>query len=146
MKAPAEPCTANSEQGASMSEHADWPELCYEEWAPTKKTLHMVSQMIGKAKLALVPPQPEWLHARLGLDGHGFTTGPLPYGSRVATIGIDVFTSTLWIRVSDGRGADVPLGHLGRLSGGAGRARPRARHLGEAAGGRRRHALLAGHP
>jgi Family of unknown function (DUF5996) len=110
MKAPAEPCTANSEQGASMSEHADWPELCYEEWAPTKKTLHMVSQMIGKAKLALVPPQPEWLHARLELDGHGFTTGPLPYGSRVATIGIDVFTSTLWIRVSNGRGADVPLG------------------------------------
>jgi hypothetical protein len=40
-----------------------WPALDYAEWAPTKKTLHMVAQMLGKARLAVSPPQPEWLHA-----------------------------------------------------------------------------------
>ena len=93
-----------------MTEHADWPALAYDEWAPTKKTLHLVTQMIGKAKLAMLPSQPEWLHARLMLDGHGFATGPLPHRSRVVTMGVDVFTSTLWMRCSDGRGAEVPLG------------------------------------
>jgi hypothetical protein len=93
-----------------MTEHADWPALPFEEWAPTKKTLHMVAQMLGKTKLALLPPQPEWFHARLLLDGHGFTSGPLPYRSSVVSLGIDVFQSTLWIAKSDGRSATVALG------------------------------------
>jgi hypothetical protein len=86
-----------------------WPELPYEEWAPTKTTLQMCAQMLGKARLALAPPQPEWLHTCLFLDGWGFTTGPMPAGARVATMGIDVFESALWIRVSDGGRADIPL-------------------------------------
>ena len=49
--------------------HDAWPALPYEAWMPTKKTLHMCAQMIGKARLALSPPQPEWLHACLYLDG-----------------------------------------------------------------------------
>ena len=93
-----------------MTEHADWPALPYQEWASTKKTLHMVAQMLGKTTLALSPPQPEWFHARLFLDGHGFTSGPLPYRSSVVSLGIDVFQSTLWIARSDGRSATVALG------------------------------------
>jgi Family of unknown function (DUF5996) len=93
-----------------MTEHADWPALPYAEWAPTKKTLHMVTQMLGKSKLAMAPPQPEWLHARLLLDSHGFTTGPMPYRCTVVTMGIDVFQSALWMARSDGRRARVALG------------------------------------
>jgi Family of unknown function (DUF5996) len=93
-----------------MTDHADWPALPYEEWAPTKKTLHMVAQMLGKTKLALLPPQPEWLHTRLFLDGHGFATGPMPCRSGVVSMGIDVFQSALWIAASDGRRATVALG------------------------------------
>jgi hypothetical protein len=93
-----------------MTDHADWPALPYEQWAPTRKTLNLVTQMLGKAKLALMPPQPEWLHARLFLDGHGFITGPMPCGSRVITMGLDVVTSRLWIRSSDGSEAEVPVG------------------------------------
>jgi hypothetical protein len=70
----------------------------------------MCAQMLGKTKLALVPPQPEWLHACLLLDGHGFTTGPMPAGCRVVTCGIDVFASTLWARCSDGTEAAVRIG------------------------------------
>ena len=93
-----------------MTDHDQWPALPYEEWAPTKKTLHMVAQMLGKTKLALSPPQPEWLHVRLFLDGHGFATGPMPYRSTVVSMGIDVFQSELWIAGADGRRATVSLG------------------------------------
>jgi hypothetical protein len=82
----------------------------YDAWAPTKKTLHMCAQMIGKARLALCPPQPEWLHACLYLDGRGFTTGGMPHATGMVTMAIDVYESALKIRVSNGRTADVMLG------------------------------------
>jgi hypothetical protein len=90
--------------------HPAWPALPYEEWAPTKKTLHMCAQMIGKARLALSPPQPEWLHACLGLDGRGFTTGAMPCGERLVSMGIDLYAGALWIEESGGGRASVPLG------------------------------------
>ena len=104
--------------------HDAWPALPYEAWMPTKKTLHMCAQMIGKARLALSPPQPEWLHACLYLDGRGFTTAAMPHGTDIVSMGIDVYESAIWIRVSDGRVATVPLGSptaasptSGRVSG-----------------------------
>jgi hypothetical protein len=93
-----------------MDKVVDWPELTYEKWAPTKKTLHLCAQMLGKTRLALVPPQPEWLNSCLYLDGHGFATGPMPSGSRVVTMGIDVFSTEIWIRTSDGRDRRVSIG------------------------------------
>jgi hypothetical protein len=91
-------------------EHAAWPALPYEEWAPTKKTLQMCAQMLGKVRLQLSPPQPEWLHACLYLDGRGFTTGALPCGERLLSMGIDVYQSVLWIEASDGGDAAIELG------------------------------------
>ena len=89
--------------------HDTWPALIYGAWMPTKKKLHMCAQMIGKARLALSPPQPEWLHACLYLDGRGFTTSAMPHGTDVVSMGIDVYDSVIWIRLSDGREANVPL-------------------------------------
>lgn len=86
-----------------------WPELAYAEWAPTKKTLHMVVQMLGKAKLAFCPPQPEWWHSRLYLDARGFTTGAIPLRGRLLSMGVDLFDATLWIDVSDGGRQRIPL-------------------------------------
>lgn len=88
---------------------SEWPALPYAEWAPTKKTLQMVLQMLGKARVALSPPQPEWLHTALYLDGRGFTTGPMPAGDRVVTMGVDVRDLALWIDVSDGTSARIQL-------------------------------------
>jgi hypothetical protein len=92
-----------------MTNEDAWPALPYEEWAPTKKTLQMCAQMLGKARLALAPPQPEWMHACLYLDPHGFTTGPMPCGSRVVSMGIDVFLGEMWIRESDGEETAVSI-------------------------------------
>jgi hypothetical protein len=86
-----------------------WPELPYEAWMPTKKTIHMCAQMIGKARLALSPPLPEWLHTCLYLDARGFVTGAMPYRSRIVFMGIDVYANLLWIKVSDGREEYITL-------------------------------------
>ena len=86
-----------------------WPAVPYESWKPTKKALHMCAQMIGKARLALAPPQPEWLHTCLYVTATGIATGAMPYGAHVVSMGIDVYEATMWISVSDGRKAIVPL-------------------------------------
>lgn len=86
-----------------------WPELPYASWAPTKKTLQMVLQMMGKLKLALLPPQPEWLHASLQLTPTGWSTGSLPLADGrllEATVDIDGDIGTLAIHTSDGRGGN----------------------------------------
>jgi hypothetical protein len=93
-----------------MMTSAAWPELSYADWASTKKTLQMCSQMLGKLRLALVPAQPEWLHTSLQLTARGFTTGAMPNGDLVAAAGIDVFDSTIWVDLSDGRSARVSIG------------------------------------
>jgi hypothetical protein len=64
-----------------MSDREPWPAITYDEWAPTRKTLHLYAQMIGKLKLALHPPLPEWLHTGLLLDARGFATGRCPAAS-----------------------------------------------------------------
>ena len=92
-----------------MSAIETWPALAYEAWAPTKRTLHLCAQMIGKARLALAPPQPEWLHACLYLSPRGFSTGPIPEGARTVAMGIDLFEPSIWLRASDGRAASVSL-------------------------------------
>jgi len=86
-----------------------WPALQYERWAPTKKTLHMCAQMIGKARLALSPPLPEWLHTCLYLDPRGFSTGPVPHGNHIISMLLDVYQPHFHIRVDDGREASVAL-------------------------------------
>jgi len=97
------------ERGAHAMNEGNWPELAYADWAPTKKTLQMVLQMLGKARLALSPPQPEWLHAALYLDARGFVTGAMPSNGRLVSMGVDVFDSVLWIDVSDGQSARMGL-------------------------------------
>jgi hypothetical protein len=86
-----------------------WPALPYKEWASTKKTLHMCVQMLGKARLALAPPQPQWLHSCLYLSPRGLDTGPIPDGARTVSMEIDLLEPALWLRTSDGRTASVAL-------------------------------------
>jgi hypothetical protein len=89
---------------------AVWPELAYEEWASTKKTLQMFTQMMGKVRLALEPPQPEWLGACLYLRPRGFTTGPMPWRDGLVELTLDVYDLTMEFEASDGRAQSVPLG------------------------------------
>jgi hypothetical protein len=49
-----------------------------ELWAATKDTLHLWLQVVGKIKLAYVPPKNHWWHVTLHLDARGLTTRRIP--------------------------------------------------------------------
>ena len=87
----------------------EWPELPYEWWRPTRDTLHMYTQVIGKLRLALSPFEAEWANVPLYLTARGLTTSPVPSGSQTFDAELDFFDHLLALRTSDGRMARVPL-------------------------------------
>jgi hypothetical protein len=86
-----------------------WPALPYEDWRPTKETLHRFAQMVGKVRMALVPPRNHWWHVTLYVSAHGLTTGPMPYGGLTAEIELDFVDHRVQVRTSQGRRASFAL-------------------------------------
>ena len=86
-----------------------WPALPYAEWAKTKKTVQLYAQILGKTRLALAPPQPEWLGSNLEICTRGLTTGPMPWGTVSVEVSLDFLAHELRVDTSDGNVARVPL-------------------------------------
>lgn len=53
----------------------DLPAIPYDEWEPTKNTVHLFAQILGKIRLRSVPFRNHWWHVTLFADAHGITTG-----------------------------------------------------------------------
>ncbi|MCW2937459.1 MAG: hypothetical protein JWN00_444 [Actinomycetia bacterium] len=51
-----------------------WPELPLNEWRPTKDTLHLYSQIVGKLALAYAPARNHWWHVSFRPTSHGYAT------------------------------------------------------------------------
>src|SRR2546430_15694835 len=71
-------------QGFSMtaisSTHSTtWPSLPLSEWANTKDTLHLWTQVVGKVRLALAPRVNHWWHVPLYVTARGLTPSAMPY-------------------------------------------------------------------
>jgi hypothetical protein len=56
------------------------PPIPYPDWEPTKETLHLWSQVVGKVRMASSHPRNHWWHVPFYLDVHGLTTRLLPGG------------------------------------------------------------------
>ena len=50
------------------------PPLPLEEWEPTKRTLHLWAQIVGKIRMAASAPRNHWWHVPLFVDVRGLTT------------------------------------------------------------------------
>ena len=59
---------------ASEGGTATLPALLLADWEPTKVTLHLWAQIVGKIRLASTPPQNHWWNAPLYVDVRGLTT------------------------------------------------------------------------
>lgn len=92
-----------------MSGESEWPELPLEPWRATCDTLHMYAQVVGKIRLALSPPEPEWAHVAMYVTPRGLTTGPIPSGDRTFQVDFDFVEHRLEIAVSDGQSATIQL-------------------------------------
>jgi len=56
-----------------------WPSLPVDEWQPTRDTVHMWTQIVGKTRLALTPPLNQLWNSALYVSARGLTTSLMPY-------------------------------------------------------------------
>lgn len=78
------------------------PDLPLHAWEPTKTTLHLYAQIVGKIRMTLMPPANHWWHVPLYVDTRGLTTGSIPLDERRLTIQFDFVDHMLRIITSVG--------------------------------------------
>ena len=80
----------------------------HSEWADTKFTLHLISQILGKIKLETAQQEPQWAHVALTVTPDGFSTGLLFKQGAVFQIDLDIRNSRILVNV-DGIVQSFPL-------------------------------------
>jgi len=86
-----------------------FPEVPLEAWRPTKNTLHLYCQIVGKVRLAMHPRLNHWWHVTLYVSPRGLTTRAIPYMGGNFEIEFDFKSHKLEIRTSDGAVEDFAL-------------------------------------
>ncbi len=86
-----------------------FPEMSLDAWRPTKNTLHLFCQIVGKIRLAMHPRINHWWHVPLYVSPRGLTTRTIPYTGGNFEIEFDFKTDKLEIRTSDGAVEDFAL-------------------------------------
>jgi hypothetical protein len=90
--------------------HADvWPALPQGEWSGTCATLQLWFQIVGKIRLALMPPINHCWGVTLYPTVRGVTTSPMPYGSRTLQIDFDFVDHALVVEASGAGRKTIPL-------------------------------------
>ncbi len=84
-----------------MSER--WPSLPLTQWQGTKDTVQLYMQIVGKIRMALAPPEPEWSHVTFYVTSRGLTTSPMPYRGETFQVDFDFIAHKLIVGRSDGR-------------------------------------------
>jgi len=93
----------------SFSPAAAWPALRIDDWADTRDTLHMWTQVIGKIRMAKAPMVNHWWHVTLYVTPRGLSTSAIPDGNRTFEIGFDFCTHHLRIGLEGGKEVSFPL-------------------------------------
>ena len=86
-----------------------WPELPYEEFAPTAYLMHMTTQVVGKLKLATAF-EPQWANVPLWVTSRGLVTGPIPNGAGTFNVDVDLIDHVLTVATSWGMTKGFSLG------------------------------------
>ena len=79
-----------------------WPALPQSEWSGTCATLQLWMQVVGKVRLALMPPINHCWGVTLYPTVRGVTTSPMPHGNRILQIDFDFVDHALIVEVSPG--------------------------------------------
>lgn len=87
----------------------NWPALRTDEWADTRDTFHMFTQVVGKVRMTLAPHVNHWWHVPLYVSARGLTTSAFPYEGDAVDIEFDLVGHALHLRRSDGRAVAFDL-------------------------------------
>jgi Family of unknown function (DUF5996) len=93
-----------------MTEIITLPELHLADWRPTKDTLHLYCQIVGKIRLATTAPRNHWWNVPLYVDIRGLSTRRLHHGDTTFEITIDFVDHALVVRTADGQTKSFELG------------------------------------
>src|SRR5512140_3677869 len=88
---------------------ASWPSLPLAQWSDTRDTLHLWTQIVGKARLALAPMVNHWWQIPLYISARGLTTARIPYGTAGLSVELDFIDHNLQILRDDGRAWSMAL-------------------------------------
>jgi Family of unknown function (DUF5996) len=94
---------------SSISRAEAWPDLPYAAWKDTCATLQLMTQIVGKIRLAKTPWLNHSWHVTLLVGVRGLATPPIPDGGRAFEIAFDFLDHVLWVRTSDGHARQVML-------------------------------------
>ncbi len=86
-----------------------WPSLPLAQWQDTKDTLQLYTQIVGKIRMTLAPPEPQWAHVTLYVTSRGLTTSPMPYHGETFQIDFDFIAHKLIVNKSDGQVGNLNL-------------------------------------
>lgn len=75
----------------------------------TYATVQRWTQILGKTRLALSPPENHWWHVALYVTVRGVTTSPVPYGDRTFEVELDFIDHRLLVRTNQGVTRSFPL-------------------------------------
>ena len=83
--------------------------LPLEPWEPTRATLGLYAQVVGKIRLAVTPPRNHWWHVTLYVTATGLTTGRMALDGRDFQIDFDFLRHRLIVARSTGEPAHIEL-------------------------------------
>ena len=88
----------------------DWPSLDWGQWRETAETLQLLTQVVGKTRVALTPVQNHWWNVPLYVTtcGLGTSAMPLPHGGAM-DVEFNFVAHELTFRTSSGRVEAMPL-------------------------------------
>jgi len=86
-----------------------WPRLDYAKDRATFETLHLMSQIVGKARTACAPWVNHGWQVALYVSPRGFTTSPVPHADGLFDLEFDFVEHLLRCRASNGFLGEIPL-------------------------------------
>ena len=92
-----------------MERSNQWPSLALGEWRETYDTVHRWTQVAGKVRLMLSPPQNHYWHVALYVNARGLTTSAVPCEGRKFEMQFDFLAHVLDIQTTEGERRVLPL-------------------------------------
>jgi hypothetical protein len=86
-----------------------WPPLPLAEWADTCASLHLMTQVVGKVRLACAPMINHWWQVPLYVTARGLSTSAMPHGTQTFQIDFDFIDHALTVAVCDGARRSIAL-------------------------------------
>ena len=84
-----------------------WPELTLSRWEPTRDTLHLWTQIVGKIRL--MPMINHWWQVPLYVSARGLTTSLMPVGDAGLEVEFDFVDHVLDLRTTGGEHRRIKL-------------------------------------